>query len=870
MPGATAPSATYRFLLMSDRLSIDNELATLRDRCYRGVVKVPLHTLDFNHPLVIDKHRKLSEQNVQRLERIFERNGCLRLQEENVINAIVHDDELPSLLSFSAATAEQLRQIAWARDAPTLDLGNLRCLSGFHRIEAAKRYLDENDKWWSQQDTPKPYLTRIIESFLNEQRPSDGEIFRKIRLYHRQKDEEAEERWWACLDKSKLRDLRQVLKKKELAAAFDSLIDMPGLWAKVQLGALQRLLALKCDEEMIAYLNHVKTTWNAILQCGDEVVAPSIVDAATVENLESLAPNHSDIDRDLVLAMMQQGELFPSQHNDEIRQTLLAPTVSKAKTAFVLMESKGTKPSVKGPNPVVWQCFAKFAISRGFITPRAKELLHDTCDSQLALDYLRKVNPLRTDFSAALVKKVVAVSRPEIDVNDEDLESDDSFIKLERRSGRPYELDLARDKKNLFLAHLVFGCFHLEPADVGSVIRSYKLHETEDDMDTDSSGNQDDDRASINTIHQRYKTLQNDYEAQSRTIQDAIGFQKTLQQELGTIRTEREQLKVQNSSLQGQLYALRQELETNRTESKQLEVQNSSLQEQLDTCLASSSTASQARIDKIVDLEYKHSKSQEMLAQAIGSWEDAVQRIKAAEGREAAALAEKDRYQMKALELKERVEQLSLPTSEPLLLTQSDTPQSTISNALTRNPSDLASMVRDLSSHYTWTGSNSNNIVFVAVSNADDGRPRGFECEISNDEIEVRAWDTRGKAISVSSTAYLFEALITNTVFFGPDLVFQKFLDERANEIRSPLPRKIRNVKRTRDPMAPPEDPKNYKTIVRKVPSQLSAINNSNNPLRLAEKPFHAGSRPDGTSDSESNQSTDENVSFRQRRVILE
>lgn len=97
-------------------------------------------------------------------------------------------------------------------------------------------------------DIPKPHLTRIIESFMNEQKPSDGEIFRKIRLYHRQNDVEAENRWWACLDKSKLRDLRQLLKKQEIAAAFDDLIDFPGLWAKIQLGALQRLLALKCDE----------------------------------------------------------------------------------------------------------------------------------------------------------------------------------------------------------------------------------------------------------------------------------------------------------------------------------------------------------------------------------------------------------------------------------------------------------------------------------------------------------------------------------------------------------------------------------------------------------------------------------------------
>lgn len=91
-------------------------------------------------------------------------------------------------------------------------------------------------------------LSRITEAFGNEQRPSDGEIFRKIRYYHRTGDEESENRWWACLECSKPKDLRQLIKNTKLIAAFDALIDMPGLWSKVQLGALHRLLALRCDE----------------------------------------------------------------------------------------------------------------------------------------------------------------------------------------------------------------------------------------------------------------------------------------------------------------------------------------------------------------------------------------------------------------------------------------------------------------------------------------------------------------------------------------------------------------------------------------------------------------------------------------------
>lgn len=120
-------------------------------------------------------------------------------------------------------------------------------------------------------DTPKPILVRIIESYSNEQKPSDGEIFRKIRLYHRDNDQEAQNRWWSRLEKSKPKDLRQLFRRPSLAAGFDALIDMPGLWAKLQLGALHRLLVLKCDEVCI----HLVTTISFLISIGNDALLVS-------------------------------------------------------------------------------------------------------------------------------------------------------------------------------------------------------------------------------------------------------------------------------------------------------------------------------------------------------------------------------------------------------------------------------------------------------------------------------------------------------------------------------------------------------------------------------------------------------------------
>jgi hypothetical protein len=107
---------------------------------------VSLDSLTFQHALVEDKHRAISEENVRRLERIFEHNSCLRLQEEHVINATVYDDDLATALAKTNITETDFRSLQWTQDAPLLDLPNIYCLSGLHRTEATRQFLDDNDK----------------------------------------------------------------------------------------------------------------------------------------------------------------------------------------------------------------------------------------------------------------------------------------------------------------------------------------------------------------------------------------------------------------------------------------------------------------------------------------------------------------------------------------------------------------------------------------------------------------------------------------------------------------------------------------------------------------------------------------------------
>ena len=48
----------------------------------------------------------------------------------------------------------------------------------------------------------------MIEEYLNEQKPLDGEVFYKIQYYHFKNNTKLKNRWWALLDGSKPKNLK--------------------------------------------------------------------------------------------------------------------------------------------------------------------------------------------------------------------------------------------------------------------------------------------------------------------------------------------------------------------------------------------------------------------------------------------------------------------------------------------------------------------------------------------------------------------------------------------------------------------------------------------------------------------------------------
>jgi hypothetical protein len=127
-------------------------------------------------------------------------------------------------------------------------------------------------------------------------------------------------------------------------------------------------------------------------------------------------------------------------------------------TSFTPRKENGvTKPVVEGPNPVMWQRLARFALSRGFKTARAQELFSADPYVDLARDYIRKANPLSATISNQQLRNIVLAGHTVPEVQHTMHSRGSGHIEKDRRSGRPFEQDLLTDKEMLYFPHLYGG-----------------------------------------------------------------------------------------------------------------------------------------------------------------------------------------------------------------------------------------------------------------------------------------------------------------------------------------------------------------------------------------------------------------------------
>lgn len=118
---------------------------------FRGKARVMLEVLQF----APESMRDINKKNVERLKDIFEVEGCLRMEPERHVPAVVSLAALTRAIEFTASPQVSLDKLLDnPKELPPLlkfpPNVHIECLSGKHRIQAAKECtrLGPSEKWW--------------------------------------------------------------------------------------------------------------------------------------------------------------------------------------------------------------------------------------------------------------------------------------------------------------------------------------------------------------------------------------------------------------------------------------------------------------------------------------------------------------------------------------------------------------------------------------------------------------------------------------------------------------------------------------------------------------------------------------------------
>ncbi|ROT37121.1 hypothetical protein SODALDRAFT_400815 [Sodiomyces alkalinus F11] len=206
---------------------------------------------------------EVEKDKVERLAKIFELEGCNRLNPAHSIPGSISADILRSALQYSDLSTEDLRSIS------------VECLQGKHRLAALRER-------------------------------SEGHIFLNI-LKHPLASPNAKI-WLGRLGTKSRADIaKRLYRHNSLAGALRIVLKMPGQRRHFKLGAWKRIITEGCDEEISHYLRLIYDTFAFIM--GSDTVL-KFVDKETVHNFELRAPGASHQDELYVSAVVSNNSVL--------------------------------------------------------------------------------------------------------------------------------------------------------------------------------------------------------------------------------------------------------------------------------------------------------------------------------------------------------------------------------------------------------------------------------------------------------------------------------------------------------------------------------------------------------------------------------
>ncbi|KAL1873636.1 hypothetical protein Plec18167_006153 [Paecilomyces lecythidis] len=285
-----------------------DRIAQQRSLYFRGRAKVKLSNLEFERDEVLGT-RPEDKANTQRLVEVFRTEGCVRLEPEHHVAAVVSEDQLHQSLLLSSTSQEALIQ---APEPPILNLSHdtkLICLYGKHRLKAAEIC---GEDWWVVElyldELPAEARSQLREESSNSKNFLDGVIYRTFRQYQLVGDVYHSRKWWARLSSDeKKKQIRRLQRHERLMRGYDRLLPFIGLWDTFVTGHIKLILGLRCPEETLRYLDRMHQILTELFP-GESA---ALVDSNSVRHVEGLMPVLSSQDRFQIETKMASKVLFP-------------------------------------------------------------------------------------------------------------------------------------------------------------------------------------------------------------------------------------------------------------------------------------------------------------------------------------------------------------------------------------------------------------------------------------------------------------------------------------------------------------------------------------------------------------------------------
>ncbi|KXG52619.1 uncharacterized protein PGRI_095690 [Penicillium griseofulvum] len=291
---------------------------TYREEHFKMAARVDISRLVFDKNF---KRQMSNRQNIARLERILDTQGCQRLMEECHVPVLIPESDWQRRVRPRLVDG-QFHQLDVDIDY------QLRGQDHENLIIAARKKLSSSNSWWivdvyvtgqtaGEEPLQEEFVRSLQERFPNDQRPPDGLIYERIRYYEGYLDGPvnriAANHWWAALERvpgsKKGKYLRAFLKHPTLPQAFDELLPIAGIWEGMRIGLLHKLVSMRCDEPLLCYLNHIKSTFFGLM--GDRRDLLAQLDGVTIQLLKSRVPKVSARDLRFLEDRMSKEELFP-------------------------------------------------------------------------------------------------------------------------------------------------------------------------------------------------------------------------------------------------------------------------------------------------------------------------------------------------------------------------------------------------------------------------------------------------------------------------------------------------------------------------------------------------------------------------------